>query len=212
MTVTGRAAPSGGQVDSTSNSEVAAPVQAVAVPPDGKVFIGGEIDASSTTIQSGSAMSVGDGVQTAVYQLLGGSVATGCGLVFAGRVTNNGIIHVQNGSVIEADGSFVNNSILDLMGGTTNFLSTFMNNGTIVTSADFRILSITQEGNNMRISWPAVGGRSYVVQVADDLDAGFADLSSTIDIPGTSLSITNYLDLGGRTNTPSRFYRVRLAP
>ena len=52
----------------------------------------------------------------------------------------------------------------------------------------------------------------YFIEVADDLFAGFSDLSPASTIPGTSLSTTNYLDLGGATNTPSRFYRVRLVP
>ena len=142
----------------------------------------------------------------------GGSVATDCGLTFTGSVTNNGILHVQNGSVLEVYGPFVNNGILDLMDGTTNFHSTFINNGTIINASYFRVTSLTQEGDNMRISWPAVGGRSYVVQVADDVGAGFTDLSPDILIPGTSLSTTNFLDLGGATNAPSRFYRARLLP
>ena len=142
----------------------------------------------------------------------GGSVVADCGgnLTFTGSVTNNGIIHVQNGSVLETYSAFINNGILDIMTGTTNFHSTFINNGTIVNASYFRVTSLTQEGDNMRISWPAVGGRSYVVQVADDLGAGFTDLSPAIVIPGTSLSTANYLDLGGATNTPSRFYRVKL--
>ncbi|HUK81251.1 MAG TPA: hypothetical protein VLZ12_01330, partial [Verrucomicrobiae bacterium] len=190
----------------------------------------------------GAAMSVGDGVQTAVYHLLdgwhsfnnglrirsnsfltgcgtitgtvvidaGGNVVTDCGLVFTGNLTNNGIVHAQNGSVLEVDGPFVNNGVLDLMDGTTNFHSTFINNGTIVNASDFRITSIAQEGNNMRITWPTVGGRGYVLQ-ASAVPGGFADLSPVISIPGASLSTTNYLDIGGATNS-SRFYRVRLVP
>jgi hypothetical protein len=98
------------------------------------------------------------------------------------------------------------------MGGTTNFHSAFINNGTIVDASEFQIVNFTREGNNMRITWPTVGGRSYIVEVADDLGGGFTDLSPAIVISGTNLSATNYLDIGGATNAPSRFHRVRLVP
>jgi len=39
----------------------------------------------------------------------------------------------------------------------------------------------------------------------------FTDLSPVISVPGLGESTTNYLDVGGATNTPSRYYRVRLA-
>jgi hypothetical protein len=38
------------------------------------------------------------------------------------------------------------------------------------------------------------------------------DLSPLISVPGNGESTTNYLDAGGVTNGPSRYYRVRLAP
>jgi hypothetical protein len=42
----------------------------------------------------------------------------------------------------------------------------------------------------------------------------FADLTgaSQIIIPGSDIITTNYLDLGGATNFPARYYRVRLVP
>ena len=40
----------------------------------------------------------------------------------------------------------------------------------------------------------------------------FSNLTLTIGIPGASLGTTNYLDVGGATNVPARYYRVRLVP
>jgi T5SS/PEP-CTERM-associated repeat protein len=149
----------------------------------------------------------------------GGSVVADCGgtLTFTDSLTNNGIVRAENGSVLEFYGPVVNNGIIDLLDGTTNSHSTFINNGTIVGASDFQIVSLTQEGSNMRISWPSIGGRSYAVQVTAGDSAGgytnnFTDLSPTIVIPGASLLTTNYLDVGAATNTPARFYRVRLVP
>jgi hypothetical protein len=42
---------------------------------------------------------------------------------------------------------------------------------------------------------------------------GFADIASSLTIVGGSGDTsTNYTDAGGATNTPSRYYRVRLVP
>ena len=40
----------------------------------------------------------------------------------------------------------------------------------------------------------------------------FTDLSPNIVISGSGDVTTNYLDIGGATNLPSHFYRVRLVP
>src|SRR5207247_130173 len=61
-----------------------------------------------------------------------------------------------------------------------------------------------------RITWTTVGGRSNFVQAASAPGGGYVDISPTIAIPGTGLTTTNYLDIGGATNRPARFYRVRL--
>ena len=36
--------------------------------------------------------------------------------------------------------------------------------------------------------------------------------SGPIAIPGSGDTVTNYLDAGGATNVPSRYYRIRLGP
>ena len=149
----------------------------------------------------------------------GGSVAANCGgaLTFTSSVTNNGIMHAENGSVLESYGPVVNNGLIDIMDGTTNFHSTFVNNGTIVGASYFRVVGLTKQGNDVKIAWTAVGGRRYVAQASmGDSNGGytnnFTDLILPFTVPGTSLSATNYLDVGGATNAPSRFYRVRLVP
>jgi hypothetical protein len=75
-----------------------------------------------------------------------------------------------------------------------------------------RVTSLTVAGENIDVSWTTVEGKSYIVQTNSAAGAGFADFSPVIAAPGTGESMTNYLDLKGRTNGPLRFYRVRLAP
>ena len=79
---------------------------------------------------------------------------------------------------------------------------------------NFVITNMAQEGNNIRISWQTVGGLTNVVQAMTDTSGtfsnGFADISPQIIAAGGDLTSTNYLDVGGATNSPARYYRVRL--
>jgi hypothetical protein len=65
------------------------------------------------------------------------------------------------------------------------------------------------------IARTTIAGRSNFVQVTVG-DAGggfsnnFADITSPMIVPGLGPVTANYLDIGGATNAPSRFYRIRL--
>jgi hypothetical protein len=84
-------------------------------------------------------------------------------------------------------------------------------------SSVFRIVGLQRETNNVRITWNTVGGKSYRVQtnappVDGSVTDNFADLSPLISVTGIGESTTNYLQNGGLTNVPTRYYRVRLEP
>ena len=78
-----------------------------------------------------------------------------------------------------------------------------------------RVTSVAKSGNDVPITWNAVGGNSYVVQASPgDANGGytasnFVDISPTNFVPSIGYSQTNYTDVGGATNSPSRYYRVR---
>ncbi len=79
-----------------------------------------------------------------------------------------------------------------------------------------RVVSFGRVGNDMRIGWEGYGGNSYFVQTTSGTASGgyntnFTTLT-TIVMPGSGASVTNYLDSNGATNSPARYYRVRLAP
>jgi hypothetical protein len=81
----------------------------------------------------------------------------------------------------------------------------------------FRILSVVPQSNDMMITWAAGGGPTNVVQATGGDSSGnyttnFTDISGPIPIPGSGDTTNNYLDTGGATNTPSRYYRIRLGP
>ena len=80
----------------------------------------------------------------------------------------------------------------------------------------FRITSVTTQTNDVSITWQTVGGRTNRVQAtagtAGNYSTNFTDLSPIIIGSGGDLTNATYLDAGGATNFPSRFYRVRLVP
>jgi hypothetical protein len=84
-------------------------------------------------------------------------------------------------------------------------------------ASTLRIISIAQQSNDVVIIWTTAGGRTNAVQAtAGDAGGGytanFIDISGLIIIPDSGGRTTNYVDGGGATNAPSRFYRVRLVP
>jgi len=149
----------------------------------------------------------------------GGMVLADCGgvLTFTGNVTNNGLMRAVNGSVLEAYGPVVNNGIIDIETGSTNFHSGYSGTGVVVDASFLRVTSLTRQINDLKLTWTSVGGRSYVVQTnappaGGNYTNGFMDLSPMIPVPGAALGTTNYLDVGGATNFPARYYRIRLLP
>jgi hypothetical protein len=75
-----------------------------------------------------------------------------------------------------------------------------------------KITSLTPTNGNVRVSWMAVGGKSYVLQTNSDLSPPFADASPVITIPGTGETVANYLEPGIASGSRVCFYRVRLGP
>jgi hypothetical protein len=77
------------------------------------------------------------------------------------------------------------------------------------------ITSILSEGNDVRITWSTAVCKSYVLQTNSPPVSGqfttnyFFDLFVVTNAVGTA---TNHLDLGAATNSPARYYRVRLVP
>lgn len=72
----------------------------------------------------------------------------------------------------------------------------------------YQLLGATREGNNLRLTWLTAGGRTNTVQAAGAVAGTYTNLSSALPIPGVGLVTTNYLDIGGATNT-TRFYRLQ---
>ena len=79
----------------------------------------------------------------------------------------------------------------------------------------FRITSVAPTGNSIRITWTISSGKTNALQVTGGASGGsyatngFSNLFIVTNTVGT---VTNYVDVGGVTNFPARYYRVRLVP
>jgi hypothetical protein len=77
----------------------------------------------------------------------------------------------------------------------------------------FHVISIVGTNNDVRVTWMIGIGKTNALQVAAGAGGSYTTNFSTIfTATNTVNSTTNYLDTGGATNTPARYYRVRLVP
>ena len=104
-------------------------------------------------------------------------------------------------------------SSADPDGDGQNNMAEFLTGSDPTNSASsFKITSILAQGDDILVTWSCRGGRTNMVEKTADLGVSFSNLSANIILSGTALGQTNYLDLGGATNTPLRAYRIRLVP
>jgi fibronectin-binding autotransporter adhesin len=142
----------------------------------------------------------------------GGVVAASCGgkLTFSDTVTNNGTIQVVSGTALESYGTFVNNGVLDLSdGGPTNFLGAFINNGSVVNGP-----SVVISGNDVIVKMAArffgFGPHFYQFQYTQSLSSNWT-AATPLQPTLFSGQVVTFTDIGGATNQPSRFYRLRIS-
>jgi hypothetical protein len=80
--------------------------------------------------------------------------------------------------------------------------------------SSFRIIEVATEGDDVLLTWTTVGGKKYAVQsvTGGDYTNAFIEFAPAFIAPGSGESTFSVIHLGGATNSPSRFYRVRLVP
>jgi hypothetical protein len=103
----------------------------------------------------------------------------------------------------DADGDGMNN-LQEFLTGTdpTNCASAF------------RITGLVQEANDIRLTWMTGVGRTNALERTAGAAGSFAtnNFAPIFTVTNTVGATTNYLDIGTATNTPARYYRVRLVP
>lgn len=99
--------------------------------------------------------------------------------------------------------------------GTLN--NTFLLDNFSVVSDDPVITAIVQETNSIRLTWTTIATKTNFIQATTGANDGgitnnFSDISPPIVVPGAGDVVTNFLDVGAVTNSPERYYRVRVVP
>jgi hypothetical protein len=183
--------------------------------------VGDEVDSSGTFTVAGGVSSVFSNLTIGFGC---GSTGTGTviitgGSLFVTNAAHNAVLDLENGTLTLSGGTLV----ADILVKTNPCAFFQQTGGTLVVggvtnpSSLFSITAISRAGNNMAISWQTPGGVTNIVQATNGGPGGsyntnFVDLSPQFIIPSGSPITTNYLDVGGATNIPSRYYRVRLVP
>lgn len=141
---------------------------------------------------------------------------------FEGVASNGRGLGGDSGSpVFNASGQLVGISIASAGGlssiGHTEFLRLTQPDvlnwiQTIITPVEPQIVSLTATNADVQLVWQGKGGSNYVVQASAALGGTntFTDLSGVITLPGAGQVLTNFLDPGALTNSPTRFYRIQL--
>jgi hypothetical protein len=77
---------------------------------------------------------------------------------------------------------------------------------------------MVRSGNNIVLTWMTPAGTTNQLEVTSGGSGGafstngFTNLGAQMLIGGSGAITTNFTDVGGATNKPARYYRVRLVP
>jgi Bacterial TSP3 repeat len=75
------------------------------------------------------------------------------------------------------------------------------------------IKAIASQGNDIRITWQAAAAKTNALQSSTGSNGSYSNNFADIFVVTNNIgAVTNYLDVGGATNFPARYYRVRLVP
>jgi hypothetical protein len=146
-------------------------------------FVSGALRAKNMTIANGVPFVVGDGIQPATLQLLGGTYSFADGLVISSNATVSGC-----GAII----------------------GTISNNGTLSTNCNSAptvlISSISRQGSTVTVNFSTLSGASHTLEFKNSLDDPVwnAILPPIIGNGG----VTNTVDLSATNKT--RFYRIHV--
>jgi hypothetical protein len=141
------------------------------------------------------------------------------GQLIVTNAAGTGFIDVRSGELTLDGGTLRVDKLVmtNTCGSFTHTGGTLIVGSVIVDPNAFHILSVAPQGKDLLITWLMAPGATNALQVAKGVGKGNYTTNGFTDIfivtnNTTSGTLTNYLDLGGATNKPSRYYRARLAP
>jgi len=181
--------------------------------------VGADLGGTATLTAAGGTSTVSSNLTIGTPDcLVGGTLVVDGGNVFVTNAAHNAVLDLERGTLTLSAGTLVVDTLVNTNPcGLFRFQQT---GGTLivggVTNTFFHVTAIGREGDNIRITWQTNGGETNILQATDGMAGSYAtnftDLSLPIILPGSGNVTTNYLDVGGATNFPARFYRVRLVP
>ena len=107
-----------------------------------------------------------------------------------------------NGSVLQAYGTVVNNGVINVINGSTQFLGGLVNNGCVLTDTDVQISSITRSGNSITIQIPSGACGKYQLEVTPSLKpTNWTNVGTSQSGSG---GVLTFSDATGGANQPPR--------
>jgi hypothetical protein len=185
----------------------------------GNINLGGGSLAGILLVNGGS-VTVSTGMTLGLcFNDNGGIVTVDGGELIVTNAAHTGFIDVRNGQLVLSDGVLHVDKLV-----MTNSCSSFIHTGgtlilgsVVLDPNAFEITSVAREGNDLRVTWLMAPGQTNALQVSSGGNHGKYVTNNFKDIfivtnNTTAGTLTNYLDIGGATNKPSRFYRARFSP
>ena len=141
------------------------------------------------------------------------------GAVLVTNATADAVLEVRYGKLI-VNGGTLRADVLVLTNGCSQLVHTggvILAGSVILNPNTFRIVSIARQGNDMLVTWMMGPGATNTLQATAGNGSGGYNTNGFTDIfivTNNTLAgtVTNYLDVGGATNVPGRYYRARLVP
>jgi hypothetical protein len=104
----------------------------------------------------------------------------------------------------------------DIHGNSANCMQQVVVVQVTVDSSNFHILAIEAINDDVKLTWQTFGNSTNVIQLVDPIVNGnytnsYIDID-TVLVPGSGAVIADWVDFGGATNEPSRYYRIRFEP
>lgn len=165
----------------------------------------------SSVIASGVGLGSSPGSVANQINVTGGSL-------YVTNASHNAVFNVVCGQVILSAGLLQADTLV-----MTNSCAQFIHTGgtlivgnVVLDPNTFRIVSVARQSNDMLVTWMMAPGATNTLQATAGNGSGYTTNGFTdifVVTNNTSVgTVTNYLDAGAATNSPSRYYRARLLP
>ena len=97
--------------------------------------------------------------------------------------------------------------------GLTDLQEFFAGTDPTNSASSLRIAFISREGDGIRVAWMTGPGKTNALERTTGAPGSYSNnFAAIFTVTNTVGTTTNYLDIGGATNAPSYYYRVRLLP